>query len=278
MRRFIAMYKLARPITSLSGAMAVILGGYVAGTGEWQNIILAAICTLMATGAANAWNDYLDIEIDRINQPQRVLPAGMMSLRGAWVFSIGLTLMALLLAAFINLPSFLVALAATGALYIYSWKLKSTVLMGNATIATISALSAVFGGVAAGNVLPTFWLAIIIATAIMGREVLKTIADYEGDLRQRCRTIATVWGKRPARIVLYLFLAATICTMMVPYLFNVYKPIYAYIVAIGVYPIIIYVFIKVTSQTSGRQLERLSRLMKYDFFIWFIAVILGATG
>ena len=112
----------------------------------------------------------------------------------------------------------------------------------------------------------------------MGREVLKTIADYEGDLRQRCRTIATVWGKRPARIVLYLFLAATICTMMVPYLFNVYKPIYAYIVAIGVYPIIIYVFIKVTSQTSGRQLERLSRLMKYDFFIWFIAVILGATG
>jgi hypothetical protein len=66
--------------------------------------------------------------------------------------------------------------------------------------------------------------------------------------------------------------------MMVPYLFNVYKPIYAYIVAIGVYPIIIYVFIKVSSSTSGHQLNRLSRLMKYDFFIWFIAVILGATG
>lgn len=278
MRRFIAMYKLARPITSLSGAMAVILGGYVAGTGEWLNIILAAIATFLATGAANAWNDYLDIEIDRINQPQRVLPAGMMSLRGAWVFSIGLTLLALLIAAFINLPSFIVALIATGVLYIYSWKLKSTVLMGNATVATISALSAVFGGVAAGNVLPTFWLALIIATAIMGREVLKTIADYEGDLRQRCRTIATVWGKRPARMVLYLLLAATVWMMMVPYLFNVYKPIYAYIVAIGVYPIIIYVFIKVSSHTSGRQLERLSRLMKYDFFIWFIAVILGATS
>ncbi len=278
MRRIIAMYKLARPITSLSGAMAVILGGYVAGTGEWGNIFLAAFVTFMATGAANAWNDYLDIEIDRINQPQRVLPSGLMSLRGAWVFSIGLTLLALLLSAFINLPSFIVALVATVVLYIYSWKLKSTVLMGNATVATISALSAVFGGVAAGNVLPTFWLAIIIATAIMGREVLKTIADYEGDLRQHCRTIATVWGKRPARIVLYLLLAATVWMMMVPYLFNVYKPIYAYIVAIGVYPIIIYVFIKVSSNTSGRQLERLSRLMKYDFFVWFVAVILGATG
>lgn len=278
MRRFIAMYKLARPTTSLSGAMAVILGGYVAGTGEWLNIILAAIATFLATGAANAWNDYLDIEIDRINQPQRVLPAGLMSLRGAWVFSIGLTLVALLIAAFINLPAFIVALVATVVLYIYSWKLKSTVLMGNATIATISALSAVFGGVAAGNVLPTFWLAIIIATAIMGREVLKTIADYEGDLRQRCRTIATVWGKRPARIVFYLLIGATVIMMMVPYLRNVYKPIYAYIVAIGVYPIVIYILIRVSRYSSGRQLERLSRLMKYDFFIWFVAVILGATG
>jgi hypothetical protein len=66
--------------------------------------------------------------------------------------------------------------------------------------------------------------------------------------------------------------------MMVPYLFNGYKPIYAYIVALGVYPIIIYVFIRVSSNTSGRQLERLSQLMKYDFFVWFLAVILGATG
>jgi geranylgeranylglycerol-phosphate geranylgeranyltransferase len=150
--------------------------------------------------------------------------------------------------------------------------------MGNATIATISALSAIFGGVAAGNVWPSFLLAIIIATAIMGREVLKTIADYEGDLRQRCRTIATVWGRRPARIVFYLLLAATVWMMMVPYLIDEYKPIYAYIVAFGVYPIIIYVFIKVGRNTSGRQLERLSRLMKYDFFIWFVAVILGAAG
>jgi geranylgeranylglycerol-phosphate geranylgeranyltransferase len=176
-------------------------------------------------------------------------------------------LIALLIAAFINLPSFLVALAATVALYVYSWKLKSTVLMGNATVATISALSAVFGGVAAGNVIPTFWLAIIIATAIMGREVLKTIADYEGDLR-----------RRPARIVFYILLAATVWMMMVPYLLDVYKPIYAYIVAFGVYPIIIYVLIKVGRNSSNHQLDRLSRLMKYDFFIWFVAVILGATG
>lgn len=277
MRRILAMYKLARPFNALSGAMAVILGGYVAGTGRWFEVILAALATILVTAAGNAWNDYRDIEIDRINQPKRVLPSGMISPRGAWLFSAGLSLLALVIATYINLASFIVVVLATVVLYIYSWKLKSTVLMGNATVAAISALSAVFGGIAAGNVWPTLWLAIIIATAIMGREILKTLADYEGDLRQRCNTIATAWGRRPARITFYLFAAATTWIMMVPYLFNVYKPIYAYIVAFGVYPVVIYIMLRVSQHTSPRQLERLSQLMKYDFLVWFAAVFLGAA-
>lgn len=276
MRRIIAMYKLSRPFNALSGALAVILGGYVARTGEWVNVLLAGVVTILITAAGNAWNDYLDVEIDRINQPQRVLPSGMISRRGAWMFSVGLTLLALIVAAFINWPSFLIALGATIILYIYSWKLKSTVLMGNATVAAVSALSAVFGGIAAGNVRPTFWLAIIIATAILGREVLKTLADYEGDLRQQCRTIATAWGQRRARVVFYLLAAVTTWVMMVPYLFRVYKPVYAYVVALGVYPVIIYILLRVGQNTTGRQLEKLSQLMKYDFLIWFLAVWLGA--
>jgi 4-hydroxybenzoate polyprenyltransferase len=111
----------------------------------------------------------------------------------------------------------------------------------------------------------------------MGREVLKTLADYEGDLSQRCRTIATAWGRRPARIVFYLLTAVTVWVMMVPYLFNVYSPIYAYIVAFGVYPVIIYIVLRVSQHTSPRQLEKLSQLMKYDFLVWFVAVWLGAS-
>jgi geranylgeranylglycerol-phosphate geranylgeranyltransferase len=259
MRRIIAMYKLSRPFNALSGALAVILGGYVARTGEWLNVLLAGVVTILITAAGNAWNDYLDVEIDRINQPHRVLPSGMISRRGAWMFSVGLTLLALIVAAFINWPSFIVAVAATVILYIYSWKLKSTVLMGNATVAAVSALSAVFGGIAAGNVWPTFWLAMIIATAILGREVLKTLADYEGDLRQQCRTIATAWGRRRARVVFYLLAAATTWVMMVPYLFRVYKPVYAYVVALGVYPVIIYILLRVGQHTTGRQHEKLSQ-------------------
>jgi geranylgeranylglycerol-phosphate geranylgeranyltransferase len=272
-----ALYKLARPFNALTGALAVVLGGFVAGTGDWGKVALAAVVTFLVTGAGNSWNDYLDVEIDKINQPQRVLPSGQISRKAAWVLSVVLTVLALIVAAFINLPAFIVAFLASAILYVYSWKLKSTVLMGNATVATISALSVVFGGIAAGHVRPTLMLAVIVAVAILGREVLKTLADYEGDLRQRVRTVATTWGRRRARIVFYLLAFATGWVMLLPYLLDVYDDIYAYIVAFGVYPILVYAIIRVWRYSSGRQLERISQLMKMDFMIWFVAVILGVT-
>lgn len=305
-RRFKGIYKLARPFNALSGALAVFLGGYVAGTGEWGKVALAALVALLVTGAGNAWNDYLDIEIDKINQPHRALPAGMVSPPAAVVFAVGLNVLALLLAALVNVGVFLVALTFSLLLYLYSLRLKSTVLVGNVTVAVTSAVTVIFGGMAAGNVLPTIWLALIIGTAILGREVLKTIADYEGDLRQQCRTIATVWGKRVARIVFYVITGATVWVMMIPYLVKmyqdnfsvcsfydicqrlapafmvetlpVYRPIYAYIVTFGVVPVVVYVVLNVRRGVPGQRLEQLSQLLKYDFLVWFVAVILGASG
>ena len=272
------LYKISRPLTTLTGGLAVLLGGYVAGTGAWGKITLAILATWFITAAANAWNDHQDIEIDRINQPKRPLPSGTVSPRSVLIFLFLLTALSILLAAFINLTDFVIALASAAMLYLYSWRLKSTVLMGNAIVATISAMSAIFGGIAAGNPRPTLWLAIIIASAIMGREGLKTLADYEGDLRQRCRTVATVWGRRAARIVFYILAAATLVVMMLPYMLDVYEPVYALIVALGVYPVLFYVLIRVTRDRTGPQLEKLSQLMKYDFMVWFLAVLLGAAA
>jgi geranylgeranylglycerol-phosphate geranylgeranyltransferase len=276
MERIKGLYKLSRPLSSFSGVLAVILGGYVAQTGEWLKVGLAGLAALLVAAAANAWNDYLDIEIDKINQPQRPLPAGLVSLSTARNFSIWTSIVALIIAYFISPTVFLIALFFILLLYLYSWKLKSTVLLGNATVAVTSAFSAVFGGIAAGNAAPSLWLAAIIGTGIMGREVLKTLADYEGDLREHCRTVATVWGKRRARVVFYLLVAATLWVMLLPYLQQVYRPIYAYIVLGGVYPVVLYILLRVTQDRTGPQLERLSQLMKYDFLVWFLAVLLGA--
>jgi geranylgeranylglycerol-phosphate geranylgeranyltransferase len=276
MEQIKGLYRVSRPLTSLSGALAVVLGGYVAGTGEWFNVALAVIVTLMGAASGNAWNDYQDIEIDKVNQPNRPLPSGQVSPELVKRYSFVLAGLAVLFSVFISPVAFVIVLVANILLFIYSWKLKSTVLIGNLIVALVSAMSVVFGGVAADNPQPTFWLFLIIFIAILGREVLKTMADYDGDLSEDVRTISTVWGKRAARYVFYILALAAMVTMLIPYILEVYKPIYGYIVLIGVVPVFLYILYRVSQKRSGSQLERLSQLMKYDFLIWFLAVIAGA--
>jgi geranylgeranylglycerol-phosphate geranylgeranyltransferase len=276
MEQIKGLYRVSRPLTSLSGALAVVLGGYVAGTGEWFNVALAVIVTLMGAASGNAWNDYQDIEIDKVNQPGRPLPSGQVSPELVKRYSFIMAALAVLISIFINPAAFVITFVANILLFIYSWKLKSTVLIGNLIIALVSAMSVVFGGVAAGNPRPTFWLFLIIFVAILGREVLKTMADYDGDLSENVRTISTVWGKRAARIVFYILALAALVTMLVPYILEIYKPIYGVIVLVGVVPVFLYILYRVSQKRSGSQLERLSQLMKYDFLIWFLAVIAGA--
>ena len=271
------LYKLSRPLSTLTGVLAVLLGGYVAGTGEWGRIAVAAVATLFVSAAANAWNDYRDIDIDRINQPQRPLPSGMVSPRAALVFSVTLAALSIVLAAFLGPLALAIAVASNVLLYVYSVWLKSTVLLGNATVALISAMSPVFGGVAAGNVRPSLWLGAIIFVGILGREVLKTLADYEGDRAHGVRTIATAIGPRAARTIFFCLLGATAIVMLAPYLAGHYERVYAWIVALGVFPVAVYVIIRVTRDRTGPQLERLSQILKYDFLIWFVAVLLGAS-
>ena len=84
-------------------------------------------------------------------------------------------------------------------------------------------------------------------------------------------------GTRPARIFFFVILGLTAIVMLAPYLLDYYRPIYAYIVALGVFPVAYYVMVRVHHERTGPQLERLSQLLKYDFLIWFAAVLLGAA-
>ena len=269
-------YRLSRPINALAGVIAVVLSGYVAGAPSWWPVFMAAITVFLITVSTNAWNDYIDIEIDRVNKPRRPLPSGLVSPRGALVFSIAGSTISLVVAAFINQPAFLIALGSNILLYLYSWKLKCTVLFGNAAVASVIALCFIFGGVAAGNIQPVLLLAVTVFFAMMGREILKTMADYKGDLQQNCGTISTVWGKKVARIFVAIFLGITAAVMLATYFIEQYSPVYLYIVAFGVYPLFAYVAINAKNTYPGKTLERMSTIIKYVYFIWFLAVALGA--
>lgn len=272
---FKEFYRLSRPINALAGCIAVILSGYVAGATSWWPVFLAALTVLLITASTNAWNDYIDIEIDRINKPDRPLPAGLISPRGALTFSIAGSALSLVTAAFINQPAFFITLGSNILLYLYSWKLKCTVLLGNIAVSTIVALCFLFGGIAAGNIQPTIMLSVTAFFAMMGREILKTMADYRGDEKQNCRTIATVWGKKIASILMIVFFGITASAMLLTYFIKQFQLAYLFLIVFIMYPLFAYIAFNTGKNTDSRVLERNSLLLKYGYFVWFLAIALG---
>ena len=269
-------YRLGRPVNALAGCIAVVLSAYVAGPQAWWPVIMATVTVLLITVSTNAWNDYLDIEIDKINKPERPLPSGKISPREALLFSAVGSALSLVTAAFINPPAFFVALGSNLLLYLYSWKLKCTILWGNATVGAVVALCFIFGGLAAGNIMPITPLAVTVFFALTGREILKTMADYRGDREHNCRTVAVAWGMDIARTLFIVHLALSAALMIATYFIAGYNPVYLYVIVIVIYPLFIYIAINSKSTATSAVLERNSLLMKYGFFIWFLAVALGA--
>ena len=268
-------FRLTRPYNSLSGCVVVILSAFVSGATSWLPVIMAAITVLLINSSTNSWNDYIDIEIDRINKPGRPIPAGLISPRNALIFAITGSLLSLVTALFVNQIGFIIALISNIILYLYSWKLKCTVLLGNATVAFIVALCFIFGGVAAGNIQPILILALSAFFAMIGREILLTMVDYKGDMKQNCNTISTVWGKKAAGIFVVLFLSVSAVLMIFTYFIQQYDLIYLGLVLFVMCPIFTYISYTAWKNLDKQILEKSGQLMKYSYFVWFLAIALG---
>jgi len=92
--------RLLRPLNAILMAVGVLLGGYLsAGPAAWTPALwwAGAAAALLGAGA-NAMNDILDLETDRINRPNRPLPSARISVRFAAVLAIATTGTALVIA------------------------------------------------------------------------------------------------------------------------------------------------------------------------------------
>jgi geranylgeranylglycerol-phosphate geranylgeranyltransferase len=99
-------------ITFFSVLVIVLIGKATANANILYNAVMAALSAGFICGGANAVNDYFDIEIDKINKPDRVLAEGRLTKAQAlavWLLS---SIAGLVLSFFVNSPCFFIALFA----------------------------------------------------------------------------------------------------------------------------------------------------------------------
>lgn len=190
--------KLARIGNVVIAFISVEVAGILCGLNvahSWA-ILAAAFGASLVTAGGNALNDLFDVDVDRINRPNRPLVSGRLSAGQAKYFYIACTLGGLVISAVVNLPTFLIAVAASALVFLYSYKLKRTIFIGNFVVALVTGLAFIYGGAAVRNFYDVYPAAVFAFLANLIREIIKDAEDVKGDGEAGVRTIATRYGTR----------------------------------------------------------------------------------
>jgi geranylgeranylglycerol-phosphate geranylgeranyltransferase len=212
--------RILRPVNSLVAGIAAMIG-YLMATGTLvSETLLLAVIVFMITSAGNVVNDYYDIEIDRINRPERPLPSGDVGKRTALALAVLLFSSGIFLTAFTNVLCLAIATFNSLLLAGYAAWLKKTPLIGNIAVSYLSGSLFLFGGALSGiaGLVQVAPIAVITFLAMLSREIFKDAEDIEGDSAAGASTLPIRIGVKKTAYTGFLCLAGAVVASLVPYL------------------------------------------------------------
>ncbi len=268
------LLELTRPGNAVAAGVLTFTGAYVAsGFGTNVPEMVAAVgATVFAVGAGNAINDYFDREIDRINQPDRAIPRGAVSPRGALLFSVLLFGIAVGLA--LTLPWVAIVIAAINlcALVAYTEYFKGLPGVGNAIVAYLGGSTFLFGGSAVGDLGAAAVLFVLAAFSTFSREIIKDVEDLEGDRAEGLNTLPIAIGERRALWIAVAALVVAVVASPIPYVTGDFGVAYLLVV---IPACLVMLYGAKTGFTDPRSAQQ---YLKYGMFVAAVAFIVGRVA
>ena len=230
---------------------------------------ISTLLTNLIMSASMIINDIFDMEVDKINSPERPLITGEVSKKEAIRYTVGLLGLSEVLSMW-YLPIRLQWIIHSATLFtlIYTPILKRILFVKNLSCATIVAFSLFFTGISSfdqqslilRDILqnPRFH---ILYTAIslifcgsFTNEILLDIRDSEGDAKQNILTIPNTFGKIPAFYIAYL-------TWYITILINTVKMAISRNIVVGgilctiLYPQLVYLYLVYRRHLSNEAIQ-----------------------
>jgi geranylgeranylglycerol-phosphate geranylgeranyltransferase len=276
-KRILYIIKISRPLNVLMIFLTVIVAGFICSKNNQipGPVFLAALSASFIAAAGYIINDYFDIKIDRINRPDRPLASGSLSKRSAAAYYAFFSAAGLLLAITINYTAFIISVSTVLLLFIYSYKIKSITLLGNFTIAVLTGLTFIYGGVSAGNAAYSVIPALFALLINFIREIVKDMEDVNGDIKSGIETFPARFGFSSAKNFIFIITAILILFTCYPYIFRLYRIEYFIIVMSIVNPVLVYVLVSIYKNDSVANLNKLSFILKLDMIFGLSAIYLG---
>jgi len=180
---------------------------------------LLVFTTLLIAAGGYIINDLKDIDIDQINKPEQMIIGRVYSIKSAYLLYYFMNLTGLLISIYLalhvdNLPLASLFPSAVFSLWLYSAKLKKSLLWGNLLVAVFCAFVAgiiwfaerhAYGQASLSGRQEIQWIfgayMLFAAVSTLYREIIKDIEDQEGDRKLGGKTLPILYGQAAAKKV-----------------------------------------------------------------------------
>lgn len=234
---------------------------------------LITLSTVIIAASGYIINDYHDVKIDMINKPGRVIIGEYLSRRVALILYLLFCMVGISLGFLVSFKVGLINFFAAGILWAYSVKFKKTALLGNLSIAMLTALTVliiyVWKPFLGGKALLAYaWFAFIITLI---REIIKDIEDIRGDKAYDCKTLPIIWGiAKTVRFVQVLIWLMTGSLIFLGFITtNIYLQISAGVIIIQ----LLYLSFNLSKTDTVKGFKKLGKFCKYIMITGILAML-----
>ncbi len=274
MKSYIA---LIRPVNFIITGISIYVSCLLAGGihNQFIQMLFASLGGALISAGGMVINDVFDIEIDKINKPNRPLPSGAITKFDAMMYYAALSGAGLMMSAYTSTIAFIVAFVAVPIIFLYSYKFKATPLFGNLIVGTLTGLAFIYGGAAVGNIQKAMMPALFAFLINVGREIIKDMEDIEGDAKNHIVTYPIKYGLKQSALIATLFLFGVIPSTFIPIVLGLYGIKFLIAVNLGVNVVILFVLFSLWKNQTSKNLNFLSNILKWDMLVGLFAIYLG---
>jgi len=277
-RNLTAWLIIIRPLNVLQSGIAVILTLIVlhepldVAPTLW---LILAVATILAGG--NVMNDLVDLEIDRVNRPNRPLPRGLIAPRAAKFYAGLLFLMGIWAAAEINSTALLIAGGgAVPLLILYNLWAKRQPFVGNLIVSLLLGLVFIFVGAAVSRLGPSWTMAGLAFGFTLIREIVKDLEDLPGDAASGARTLPVRWGIPATMKILSLLVLVFVVLDLWPYWSGQFSRAYLHLVLWTINLPLLGALVIMWRHPRRKYFQGVRAFLKAGVFLGLAAIYFGA--
>jgi geranylgeranylglycerol-phosphate geranylgeranyltransferase len=282
--------EILRPINDIMGSLTVIIGILNTRSGISLeriiiNIVLGAFTYFFIAGSGMVINDIYDIEIDKINRPERPIPRGAITLTQAKYLFFGALAIGIILSIIHSIIFNLLFLNVIIATFfgfmgwVYAKWGKRSGFLGNIIVSISFSIGFIYGAILNSSIIPLYIYFFFLNSifGLLSREIIKGCEDIEGDKELGVNTLAIKIGlKKTPYISMTCAFLSILFFILAAFTELINRLAFSISMIFGIL-LIFYAAILMTKKNLDKKgFSKISLLLKIGMFLGLIAVIFAS--